>query len=286
MTVQGDHSLRRVLTIRGRTGAVLGMHPLPREDGELVAATLKDLFSHRALSQVKFFSSDSPSAKLFKETREVCPNLMCVSLDPVHLAIVYEYAQWGKKSAGSRILRQLLRKFTQMGASKTLLCWGPFFTGAAPTPLSREEAKARDEILHCNMGQARAKRILDNLDASTPLCSRITFIETVAAICKCFPDEVARKVTGSNKEVSKVLWSATAPDRMEWLLNNLRVRRAMTGLQRALLPSGAASNEALRAEINAWTRSNRNGVRGAKGAKKQHSPYTKPDPVRQVKSKS
>ena len=71
------------------------------------------------------------------------------------------------------------------------------------------------------------------------------------------PEEVARKVTGSNKEVAKVLWSAAAPERLEWLFNNLRIRHAMTPLQRALLPSGTASNEALHAEINAWTRSNR-----------------------------
>ena len=106
------------------------------------------------------------------------------------------------------------------------------------------------------MSQARAKRILEALDANTPLLSRITFVETLAAICTCFPNEVSRRVTGTNKEVRKVLCAAAAPDRMEWLFNNLRVRHAMTPAQRALLPSGTSSNEALHAEINAWSRTN------------------------------
>ena len=106
------------------------------------------------------------------------------------------------------------------------------------------------------MSQAKAKRILEALDANTPLLSRITFVETLAAICTCFPNEVSRRVTGTNKEVRKILWAAAAPDRMEWLFNNLRVRHAMTPAQRALLPSGTSSNEALHAEINAWSRTN------------------------------
>ena len=66
------------------------------------------------------------------------------------------------------------------------------------------------------------------------------------------PNQVDRRVTGSNKEVRKLLWAATAPDRMEWLFNNLRVRHAMGAPARALMPSGTASNEALHAEIHSW----------------------------------
>ena len=83
------------------------------------------------------------------------------------------------------------------------------------------------------------------LDLNKPLFCRITFVETLAALCKIYPEEVDRRVTGSNKEVRKVLWAATAPDRMEWLFDNLRVRHAMGAPARALMPSGAASNEAL-----------------------------------------
>lgn len=87
------------------------------------------------------------------------------------------------------------------------------------------------------------------LDSNKPLFCRITFVETLAALCKIYPEEVDRRVTGSDKEVRKVLWAATAPDRMEWLFDNLRVRHAMGAPARVLMPSGTASNEALHAEI-------------------------------------
>lgn len=38
------HSLRRVLTIRGRTGAVVAMHLIPREDSDQVAEAMDTLF--------------------------------------------------------------------------------------------------------------------------------------------------------------------------------------------------------------------------------------------------
>ena len=249
------HALRRVLTVRGRTGAVVGIVPVSAEDAPEIKECLTRLLSASALSQVRYLATDNPSPKLFRELKGICPNLSCLSLDPVHLAIVYEYAQWGKKTAGSKVLRCLLNKVNQIASEARPSSWGPFFTGTGPPSLNREEESTRKLILDGTMGLPRAKRILDNLDGGQPLFCRITFIETLAALCAMFPNEVCRRVTGSNKEVKKVLWAASAPDRLEWLLNNLRVRHDMTPAQRALLPSGTSSNESLHAEINAWTKS-------------------------------
>eukprot|EP00438_Fugacium_kawagutii_P027022 Skav232520 [mRNA] locus=scaffold1096:926666:934699:- [translate_table: standard] len=251
------HSLRRVLTIRGSTGAVLAIHAVPDESAPTVACALESLFSTDSLAQVRFLATDSPSPKLFRSLKETCPNLECLSLDPVHLAIVYEYAQWGKRSPGSRILRKVLNKFNQIDGTldESWMPWGHFFKGENPPNLTREEIRAREAILHGNMSKPRATRILDQLAGDTPLYSLMTFIEALAAICVCFPDEVSRKVTGSNKEVRKILWAATAPERAQWLLNNLRARHALPSWQRHLVPSGTASNEALHAEINSWSRS-------------------------------
>ena len=250
-----EHSLRRVLTIRGRTGAVLGMVPVPSEESPKIKESLRNLFSNQALFQVRYLATDNPSPKLFRELKEICPNLSCLSLDPVHLAIVYEYAQWGKKTAGSKVLRCLLHKMNQVAPNMRSSAWGPLFTGTAPPSLTRDEERARHLITDGSMGATRAKRILDNLHPDSPLFCRITFIEALAALCATYPHEVSRKVTGSNKEIRKVLWAATAPDRLEWLMNNLRVRHDLTPLERGLLPSGTSSNESLHAEINSWTKS-------------------------------
>ena len=252
----GDgEALRRVLTIRGRSGAVVLMVPVPSEDAQTIATVMAEQLSPTALAQVKYIATDSPSNKLFCELRVVCPNLISLSLDPVHLAIVYEYAQWGKRTSGSRILRQLVNKINQVESDLSLASFGPFFQGHSPPSLSRQEERLRNQIMDASMGELRAKRVIQNLDPSKPLYCRVTFIEVLAAIVKLHPTEVDRKVTGTAKEVRKVLWAAAAPDRMEWLLNGSRMRHAMDAETRALLPSGTSSNEALHAELNSWMKS-------------------------------
>jgi hypothetical protein len=104
------------------------------------------------------------------------------------------------------------------------------------------------------MSKSRAQKMLKEMDFDAPFFSRVSFIRALAAVCSIFDREVARKVTGANKEVYKVLWSACAPDRIEWLFNNTRVRHMLSGSRLLMLPSGTSSNEALHAEINAWTR--------------------------------
>jgi len=66
--------------------------------------------------------------------------------------------------------------------------------------------------------------------------------------------DMGRKVTGSNKEVRRVLWSATAAGRLEWYMNNLRARHSLLAYMLPLLPVGSTSNESLHAEANSWFR--------------------------------
>jgi hypothetical protein len=100
----------------------------------------------------------------------------------------------------------------------------------------------------------RARQIFSDLNAEVPFYQRSHFIESLAALVKLYPDEVVRMVPGHNKPVYKMLWNATAVDRMEWLFNNIRVRHAIPIAQVQLLGAGSAPNEALHAEINNWFR--------------------------------
>lgn len=140
---------------------------------------------------------------------------------------MYEYAQWRKKTSGSKALRRLLHKVCQIDNSKDSNAWGPIFTAGACQHLSREEAFWRKQIYPWTSSQAKAQQILEDPDPETPLLTRVTFVEYIAALCYVHPGEVDRKVTGSNKPVRDVLWSACAPDRLEWLFNNIRFRHSM-----------------------------------------------------------
>ena len=50
------------------------------------------------------------------------------------------------------------------------------------------------------------------------------------------------------------LRSHCAAERLEWQLNNYRLRSRMQSTKLSLLPSGTSSNEALHAELNNWFR--------------------------------
>ena len=93
-------------------------------------------FLQQAVLQVRYLATDSPSPKLFRELKEIWPNLSCLSLDPFHVAIVYEPAQWGKKTAGSKALRRLLNKVNQVAPnrrSRAFHCLGPVLYRQRPT---------------------------------------------------------------------------------------------------------------------------------------------------------
>ena len=187
----GDsESLRRVLTARGRTGAVLLMTAISSESAPDLAAALNSQWVPQAKQQVKFVATDSPSPLLWNSLRPVLPNIQIMSLDPVHLAIVYEYSTWKKRSPGSTFLRLILRKLTAYDATLSERAWGPVYCGDAARPLSREENTYRDQILNRDMSAARATRVQASLDPNTPFYARLEMIEAIAALCALYPDEV------------------------------------------------------------------------------------------------
>ena len=250
-----DEALRRLLTVRGRTGGVLLMKPTLSETSELIAQAFQTDFSPLALQSIEYIATDSPSSKFYLEMKAVSINLSCVCLDAIHLAIVYEYAQWRKRTPGSKCLRRVLRKILMVDPAMHPGIFGDMFDGSNAKRLSTSEDKIRNSIRDMSMGRTTAKRILSNLDTSTPFIHRRDFFDCLAAVTATYTDEVCRKVPGPNREVSHVLWTACAPDRIEWLWNNMRLRHRISPAELALLPSGTASNESLHAEINSWTQS-------------------------------
>ena len=246
-----DVAWRRLLTIRGRSGAVLLLKPLPSESSEHLAEALRDSFTATQLSSIFYIATDSPSVKFFKQAQEICPHLQAMTLDPIHLAIVYEYGFWNKKSAGSKTI---LAKTSAVDESVQSNCWLEFYDGDMSRPLTAIEERYRRMILEQSMTAKEADKFL-SIDGEKPFYSRLEFIQCIAALCKRFEHEVVRKAAGPNKEIFKILWSACAPDRLEWLFNNIRLRHTLSREHLRFLPSGTASNESLHAEINSWTRS-------------------------------
>lgn len=107
----GADALRRVLTVRGRTGAVIGMRAVESEKSSEVKSALTAIIPEQHLKCVAHVSCDNPSSELLSALDTIFPKLVTMSIDTLHLAIVYENAMWKKRSLGSTVLRQILSKF-------------------------------------------------------------------------------------------------------------------------------------------------------------------------------
>eukprot|EP00973_Karenia_brevis_P075967 10553824-Karenia_brevis.AAC.1 len=115
----------------------------------------------------------------------------------------------------------------------------------------REEA-LRQSIKKCDMGDAEAHGRLDNLDPAAPYYNKESYIADLAALCSVFKDEVTVKTAAKSKFLNMVLWSATAPGRIGFFMNNMIRKHMMSKNQRAQLSSGTSGNESLNKEANNW----------------------------------
>ncbi|CAE7526256.1 unnamed protein product [Symbiodinium microadriaticum] len=251
---RGEDARTRVMTLRGRTGAVMVLEPIATDESEACVRTMADRIPSRGLGQIQFVRVDNPSKKFWEELRLICPNLQVMALDPVHLAMTYEFASSRKRTPGSKMLRLVLSKLTARDDQCSGQEWGPTFSGSSCRPLTHEEDTARNHIESRSMKSREAERILKNLDPQKPFYFRLDFIKAIAAICSVYSEEVKRIAPGPNRPVYKLLHSATAAGRAEWYFNNTRMLHSMASSRLTLLPTGTTSNESLHREINVWFR--------------------------------
>ena len=193
----------QVLTIRGRTGAVLLMTPIPDEDAPSIAEALRVGLSGEALSQVQVIHTDDPSVRLLAALRSVCPNLAYLCLDAMHLPMTVEYASSRRRSAASKMLRKLMVKFMRRSES---IVHEAAFNGTNTEPLTLVESNKRKQIRKGSMLSATAERVMQEVDANLPWRQRLELIEALAAVARLYPSEMDRKVPGPNRTVREMLF--------------------------------------------------------------------------------
>ena len=81
------------------------MWPISNEAASNVKALLSSRLPAPALQQIQSVATDEPSWNFFTQLQEICPNLVWLNLDPVHLALVYNSAHWHKRTPGQSVLR-------------------------------------------------------------------------------------------------------------------------------------------------------------------------------------
>ena len=238
--------------MRGRTGAVVMMQASKSDDSLTASTLLANSFSITALQQIQYVAADNPSEKYWQALRSVCPGVQALMLDTTHLAMTWEYANSRRRSKGSAMLRQVLKKFLVVDFSLSAASFGSFYSGGRCKPLDTLELKFQNWIEDGCMKNAEAERILKNLDFERPFYVRLEWIQALAAIANTHREEMLRTSPGPNRKVWQLLHSASMPERTEWYFNNIRVRHSLSRSTLRLLPAGTTSNESLHKEINRW----------------------------------
>ena len=129
----GDElALRRIMTMRGRTGAVFIMSPIRGESTADIMGCMTENCTEPMLSQVRYIATDQPSRKFFVGLSSILPNLQGISLDQFHLVISYCYAWAEKRSPGQKALRIIQNKFNMVDRLRDAEHWGPFYDGSLP----------------------------------------------------------------------------------------------------------------------------------------------------------
>ena len=173
-------NFHRVLSVRGRTGAVLGLVPCRGEAAADIASSLQSCLPEEALQQVEHVAVDNPSAKLVSELQEVLPSLGGVSLDPTHAAMHYEEA-FGRRRA-FLLVRSFMAKFTGHDPAILQNIWGPLSNGYTFPRLTAAEVGFLERVLTSALPKAAARRVFTQCSGLHVWRKHIEFIEALAAL--------------------------------------------------------------------------------------------------------
>ncbi|CAE7208891.1 unnamed protein product, partial [Symbiodinium natans] len=232
----------KLLTVRGRTNAVVGLCGVRSEGSPVISTALASLLSPSQRAQVIHIASDAPSVELLATLKNTFSNLQSLGLDAMHIVMVYEQNFSNKKTTGSRWLATVMNKFRNIQAGCPAAAWGPMYTGQQKPSYTAEEKRLSALISDASMPEAEAVHVLQNLDPDSPWRTEAQFLEAMAAICALFQDELT-KTTFSGPTLHRLLINLTSPVKIQWLFNDTRYRHVCLPSQTPLLPSGTTSNE-------------------------------------------
>ena len=112
----------------------------------------------------------------------------------------------------------------------------------------------RQRVLDGGLDKTQAVKFRSTLDTETPFIDVLEFITALASLVALFWHEVTRKTFVQGARLSKILWRACAPRRVQYYLNNMRFRHSLPCHMLEMLGSGTSTNETLHNEINTWFR--------------------------------
>ena len=176
----------------------------------MVTAVVKAV-PEEARDQVTVVCADRCSGVLHSRMAHAFPRFHMLCLDPTHLVIAYEAASARKKTPGSVLLREIMRRFCmpfEATSQRPPMC-SYIFNGQHPPPMTRREKVCRNWLANKNMPAAAARALAGAQKYAGPWESREKFTAALAALCTLYPAEVERMSPGPNRKIIDILLSGT-----------------------------------------------------------------------------
>ena len=193
--VGDEAAVRRIVSVRGRTGAVVCCMGTRSEAADEIALQLREHLPAACLRQVRTVATDNPGPELLSQLRVVMPSLEFLVMDLVHICFLFESAQGRHKTRAGQVLRTIQCKWNKVGDSPV-----PSVVGDR-CELTQAGVLYRQNLADRSMPPAAAKRRLARIDGDVPYTSASEYVGDLAALCAAFPDEVSR----TRSEDSKLL---------------------------------------------------------------------------------
>ncbi|CAJ1427843.1 unnamed protein product [Effrenium voratum] len=193
----------------------------------------KAILPPEARSTTEWIFSDSPAA--IDHVRELFPNLQGMAEDGLHLALRVEACFGEKRTALSREIIALQRKF-MVPAS------GRIHRGELPAAGEEGKWPAKAD----NM-KARGREW--NAYVQEPYASHQDYIDDLASLTVRFATDMGRK-DSKGRTVFQILQSGAAYQHYAYLLNGSRATAALSLQDRQMLSWGTTANEAVHFQFN------------------------------------
>ena len=241
-----------VATIVGLRGSRIALEPSYAESPVASRDIIEKALPVDTLGLVEHVSVDACSAKLFKEMKKVFPNLLGVSLDPHHLCFAVDSHTAKHRTRPTivgLVMRSVMGKFDVPLVKRAR---EPLFSGGRLAELTEAQEAIRQHIQLGSMPHAEAKRILKTMDPNTAFPSLTSFMRTIAAVVRLYPDKL--DVRHNNTTLRAILCHAASPRQFEWYVNNVRFRSRLPAELARHMASGTTRNEQKHAVLNSHFR--------------------------------
>ncbi|CAJ1383781.1 unnamed protein product [Effrenium voratum] len=224
------HALHSIL---GKSGALPGLSAQASEGLACFERACKAILPPEARATTEWIFSDSPAA--IDHVRELFPNLQGMAEDGLHLALRVEACFGEKRTALSREIIALQRKF-MVPAS------GRIHRGELPAAGEEGKWPAKAD----NM-KARGREW--NAYVQEPYASHQDYIDDLASVTVRFATDMGRK-DSKGRTVFQILQSGAAYQHYAYLLNGSRATAALSLQDRQMLSWGTTANEAVHFQFN------------------------------------